>query len=119
MSSAAFVSDADRKLRWMVQRETRCPGDTDNAMRRIAKRHGISYGAIWRLRYRLPDDILLSVYLSICIAYDAEIARQEKAFEHERAIAKAKTGLGAALLRLADTLDGEASGALSDREVRS
>lgn len=113
MSSAAFVSDADKKLRWMVRHETRFPGDTKQALRRLADRYQISYSALYTLRYRQPTDILMSVYLSICSAYAAELARQEKAFEHERAIAKAKTGLGAALLRLADTLDGTRSEAVA------
>ena len=64
--------------------------------------------------YRNPADIYLSVYMSVVNAYDAEVARWEKRFENERAIARAKTGLGAALLRLASAVDGSTDGVVME-----
>ena len=116
MSSLTAIHVAEDKLRWMVNKEMRGPGDGGGALERLIARYRMNGAAIKAVLYRKPPDIYLSVFLSIFTAYDAEVARWEKAFEHERAIARAKTGLGAALLRLADTLDGEGDGAVSERE---
>jgi len=66
-------------LRW----ESRGPGDTENAMRRIARRHGIEYGQLWSLRYRAPKRIWADVLTKIALAYDAERDRQLRALKHE------------------------------------
>lgn len=72
----AFASDM---LRW----ETRGPGDTDNAMRRIARRHGIEYGQLWSLRYRAPKRIWADVLTAIKAAHEAERQRQLRALAHD------------------------------------
>ena len=118
MSSLTAVDAAEDKLRWMIAKEMRGPGDGGSALDRLVSRHNLNGAAIRAVLYRKPADIYLSVYLSICAAHEAEVARWERAFEHERAVARAKTGVGAALLRFADTLDGQESGAVSDGEVR-
>jgi len=66
-------------LRW----ESRGPGDTENAMRRIARRHGIEYGQLWSLRYRAPKRIWADVLTKIALAYDAERDRQLRALKHD------------------------------------
>ncbi|MGE8129041.1 hypothetical protein ACQKQD_18870 [Methylobacterium sp. NPDC080182] len=66
-------------LRW----ETRGPGDTENAMRRLARRHGIEYGQLWSLRYRAPKRIWADVLTKIALAYEAERDRQLRALKHE------------------------------------
>lgn len=66
-------------LRW----EARGPGDTENAMRRIARRHGIEYGQLWSLRYRAPKRIWADVLNKITLAYEAERQRQLRALQHE------------------------------------
>lgn len=66
-------------LRW----EARGPGDTENAMRRIARRHGIEYGQLWSLRYRAPKRIWADVLTKITLAYEAERQRQLRALQHE------------------------------------
>lgn len=72
----AFASEL---LRW----ETRGPGDTDNAMRRIARRHGIEYGQLWSLRYRAPKRIWADVLTAITAAHEAEKQRQLRALSHD------------------------------------
>jgi hypothetical protein len=72
----AFASDL---LRW----EARGPGDTDNAMRRVARRYGIEYGQLWSLRYRAPKRIWADVLTAIREAHEAERQRQLRALAHE------------------------------------
>lgn len=98
-------------LRW----ESRGPGDTDNAMRRIARRHGIEYGQLWSLRYRAPKRIWADVLTKIALAYEAERQRQLRALQHDtelteivaagadlNSVAKAR----AVLRQAADAVDG-------------
>ena len=120
MSSAAAIGAVEDKLRWMVKKEMRGPGDAGSALERLIDRYKMPAAAVRAVLYRKPADIYLSVFLSISEAYQAEVDRWEKAFEHERAIARAKTGLGTTLLRLADTLDGTQAPALTgeDHEAR-
>ncbi len=76
IQAKALASDM---LRW----ETRGPGDTDNAMRRLARRHGIEYGQLWSLRYRAPKRIWADVLTKISQAYEAERGRQLQALKHD------------------------------------
>ena len=101
------VLNAKHWLDAMVKRETRGAGDTVNAIRRLSNRHGIPYGLLWSIRYRPPKDLFVGMYQRIEAAYDAETRRAVTALEHERAIYEARTPLGAALSRAADTLAGE------------
>jgi hypothetical protein len=107
MSSAAFVDEAAEKARVLVSRETRSPGDTDNAMRRIERKFGVPYATLWALRYRRPKDILVSAYASVIHAYQAQCDEQMRRLEHERAITKAKGGLASYLVKASDALGGE------------
>lgn len=43
--------------RAMVARESRGPGDTENAMRRLESKYGIDFWTQWGLRYRPPVEI--------------------------------------------------------------
>ena len=114
MSAVSFVDDAREKSRWLVNRESRGPGDTRGAMERIGRRYGIPYSVLWSLRYRHPNDILVSAYFAIVQAHEAECDRQARLIQHERASTTAKTWAGRALLRAASALDGSRSEALSD-----
>ena len=104
---ADAVSDASSWAKWMVQRELRGPGDLDNAMRRVAERHGIPFATLWGLRYRPPKDVFVGVYLKLQAAYVSECLRQERLLRHERENTKAKGVLGEALIRAADAVAGE------------
>jgi hypothetical protein len=55
--SDALVSDAQGWAKWLILQESRGPGDTENAMRRVAARYGVDFRALWALRYRPPKRI--------------------------------------------------------------
>ena len=90
----------------LVTRESRGPGDLDNAMRRIEQRYGVDYWLLWSLRYRKPKDILLGQWNALLGAYHAECERQEKRLQHERETAEAM-GASKALLGAADRVAGK------------
>jgi hypothetical protein len=104
MSPTAFVEEAADKAKWLVQRETRGPGDLDNAMRRLEARYGIPFATFYNLRYRKPKEIFVSAYIAVLAAYEAERERQQRLLEHERTIETAKTGVAGYFSRAADAL---------------
>jgi hypothetical protein len=91
------IADAKTWANELVRRESRGPGDMENAMRRLEARYGISWRTFWTLRYRSPDDVFVGVYLKLKQAYEAECARQERLLRHEREITKAKAKAFAAV----------------------
>lgn len=103
MQAKALASDM---LRW----ETRGPGDTDNAMRRIARRHGIEYGQLWSLRYRAPKRIWADVLTKIALAYEAERNRQIQALKHETEVTEIVAGSTANSVRKARAVLRQAAG---------
>lgn len=86
MSVAAASEMASR----LVQKESRGPGDLDNAMRRIEARYGVPYSVLWSLRYRKPKDILLGVFTKLRCAYWSECERQAAILEHELTLIEAE-----------------------------
>lgn len=104
MSPTVFVDQASEWANHLVRRESRGPGDVENAMRRIEARYGVPYSVLWALRYRRPKDLTVSVYAHLHAVYMAEIDRQQRLLEHERSITEAKTWLGRALVRAAGPL---------------
>lgn len=101
------VEEAQNWVREMVQRETRCSGDTINAIRRLSSRHKIPYSVIWSLKYRPPKDLFCSVYEKLGRAYENEIRRAVSALDHERKLTNAKTKLGQRIVAAASSLDRE------------
>lgn len=101
--SVALIEDCRRMASQMVARETRGHGDTDNAMRRFAARHGVPHSLLWRLRYRPPLDIGAALMSKLVEAYGAECERQRKIIDHEIYV-QSKTGPASALLRSAAAL---------------
>lgn len=91
MSTAEVVQAKDWMTR-LVQLESRGPGDTENAMRRLARRYGIEFGALWSLRYRSPQRIWADVYTALRTAYAAECERQMRALQHDLEITRAAAG---------------------------
>lgn len=90
----------------LVRRESRGPGDVENAMRRLETRYGIPWRFFWRLRYRPPDDVLVGVYIKLKVAYEAELERQQRLLRHELAITMAKAGpLAPAVVAAAAVVD--------------
>ena len=75
----------------LVQRESRGPGDTENAMRRLEARYGVPFSTLWILRYRPPKDIYVGVYERLKAAYLAETEKQIKALQHDAELVRAAT----------------------------
>jgi hypothetical protein len=84
------VTDARAWANELVRRESRGPGDMQNAMRRLANRYGMPWRTFWQLRYDPPRDVVVGVYLQLKAAYEAECQRQERLLVHERQITEAK-----------------------------
>lgn len=63
--------------------ETRGPGDTANAMRRIATRYGVPYSAQWALRYRPPKRVWSDILRALQAAHAAERERQLRKLAHD------------------------------------
>jgi hypothetical protein len=84
------IADARTWANELVRRESRGPGDMENAMRRLEARYGISWRTFWTMKYRPPTDVFVGVYLTLKAAYEAECQRQERRFAHERRITEAK-----------------------------
>lgn len=84
------TSDAVAWANELLRRESRGPGDSENAMRRLEARYGISWRTFWQLRYRPPSDVFVGVYQRLHAAYLAECERQERLLRHEIEIVKAK-----------------------------
>jgi hypothetical protein len=89
-SVTSGLADARSWATELIRRESRGPGDMENAMRRLGNRYGIPWRTFWTLKYRPPADVFVSVYLSLKRAYEAECLRQERLLAHERSIAEAK-----------------------------
>ena len=78
MSDAAYLDQAAAWSKELTRLKSRGPGDTENAMRFIARHYGLDYGFLWSLRYRRDRlrIISISVYEGIRAAYRAECAAQ-------------------------------------------
>ena len=85
MSSVEIAADYASR---MVERESRGPGDTEQAMRRIEAKTGVGYWTLWALRYRRRDlkTIAADQFQRIRTAYLATCERQLSALQHEMAI---------------------------------
>ena len=95
--SDATITNADHLVSeakgWSAQLLARVhygPGDTvEAAMYRAEQKYGVPAYAFWQLRYRKPKDILVSVYMGLKAAYEAECGRQEARLRHELELVKA------------------------------
>lgn len=78
----------------MVARESRGPGDTDEARRRVATRHRIPYSTLFALKWRKPKcpQRIRGIYEQVREAYLNECMRQVVHLEHEIQITKALAG---------------------------
>ena len=70
---------ADDLLRW----ETRGPGDTANAMRRVAQRAALPFSKLWALRYRPPKAVASHVLAALQAAHAREVERQLRKLAHD------------------------------------
>jgi hypothetical protein len=90
----------------LIRAEARGACDFGDAMRRVARKIGVSYSTLRGLRYRPPKDVGVSLYLTLHAAYRAECDRQARKLENEIAIAAAKVGSSSSLVRAAAALAG-------------
>jgi len=63
------VEAATDYVRTMVQRESRGPGDIDNAMQRLEARYGLPFWTLWHLRKGKAKSLDVSLYARIRGAY--------------------------------------------------
>ena len=80
----AYVEDAQRWADFLIKSEFKGPGDTlDAAMARCERKYRVSRSVLWSLRYRRPKDMLVSVYMSLRSAYEAELSKLDRKLEAE------------------------------------
>jgi hypothetical protein len=109
MSDAAYLDQAADWSKHLTRMKARGPGDTENAMRSVAREYNIDYGFLWSLRYRRERlrIISVSVYEAIRAAYRAECERQMRKLEHEIRITEEIAGADSAAMGAAKALVGE------------
>lgn len=85
------VEAATEYVRTMVQRESRGPGDLDNAMSRIEAKYGLPFWTLWHLRRGKAKTVEASMLARIRAAYLDMCQRQASNLLHEIKI-EAATG---------------------------
>lgn len=102
---ADFVAEAAEWAARLTNEAERKTGKTDTALETVARQTGVNQSTLWRLRYRKPKDLAVSVYMKLKTAFEAAEQRQIERLQHEAEIARS---LGEAnssvLLRAADYL---------------
>lgn len=77
------VEAATDHVRTMVQRESRGPGDIENAMRRIEAKYGLPFWTLWHLRKGKAKTVEASLLARIRGAYLDMCQRQASNLLHE------------------------------------
>ncbi|WP_407529404.1 hypothetical protein [Methylobacterium oryzisoli] len=95
--AAAWVSD-------MIRLESRGPGDTNNAMRRIARRYQIPFPALFSLRYRSPRRVWADIYAAVRAARDEELQKHIGRLQHDLEITRAIAGPNDSAVRAVEAL---------------
>jgi hypothetical protein len=80
------VEAATDYVRTMVQRESRGPGDLDNAMQRLEQRYGLPFWTLWHLRKGKAKTVETSLYARIRGAYLDMCQKQVGSLLHEIAM---------------------------------
>lgn len=108
MSDAAYLDQAAMWSKDLTRMKARGPGDTENAMRNVAREYNIDYGFLWSLRYRRDRlrIISVSVYETIRAAYRAECERQMRKLENEIARTEQVAGADSNSVRAAKAIAG-------------
>lgn len=100
---ADLVAEAAGWAARLTDEAERKTGKTDTALETVARQTGVNQSTLWRLRYRKPKDLAVSVYMKLKTAFEAAEQRQTERLNHEATIARS---LGVAtsdvLLRTAD-----------------
>lgn len=108
MSDAAYLDQAAIWSKDLTRMKARGPGDTENAMRNVAREYNIDYGFLWSLRYRRERlrIISVSVYETIRAAYRAECERQMRKLGNEIKRTEEIAGADSNSVRAAKTVAG-------------
>lgn len=77
------VEAATEYVRTMVQRESRGPGDLDNAMTRLEAKYGLPFWTLWHLRKGKAKTVEASLLARIRAAYLDMCQRQASNLLHE------------------------------------
>ena len=110
MNPSAYVQDASEWAGSLVRFE-RDRGHPD-PVASVARHTSVPKGAVWSLIYRPPKKVAVDVYLALGALYASECAAQSARYSQERDQTQAKTRLGRALMRTANRLSGQDSGAV-------
>ena len=86
------VARAGVLVREMVRKEQTGPGDTDNALRRLARHYGIGFWTLSHLRKGNAKTCDTTLYERVRTAYLDLCVRQIEALQHEIAIEEAGRG---------------------------
>lgn len=106
--NVAYVNDAKAMSEWLLRREYRGLGDTQEAAAGRAQiKWGAPAAALLRLRHRDITDMKLSTWASILEAFQRAGGRIDALYEKERG---RHAESNSALVRLADFVAGERSG---------
>lgn len=103
---SAVVAHARCLLDDLIAAEMR-PGGTVEALHTIADREGLSFSALWALRYRPPKDVYGSILIKLAAAHEAMCDRQLARYRAARAATDTTNPLAAALSRIAAAVAGE------------
>jgi len=77
----------------LLEREYRGPGDnTEDAMRRIEAKTGVSYWSLWSLRYKRPKTVRADIFQQLQQAYLALCEKDFASLKHELAVEQAISG---------------------------
>ena len=112
MSDTAYLDQAAMWSKDLTRMKSRGPGDTENAMRSVAREYNLDYGFLWSLRYRRDRlrIISVSVYETIRAAYRAECERQLRKLENEIARTEEIAGADSNSVRAAKAVVGPSLG---------
>lgn len=96
---------ATEYVRKMVERETAGNGDVENAVRRLARKHGLSFWQIMHLRAGRAKSITVDAFVAIRGAYLEYCEDQIKQLRHEVEEVRGKDDRFEDLLGEIDALD--------------
>lgn len=80
---AMSTAIATEYVKRMVERETSGNGDVENAIRRLARRHGLSFWQLMHLRAGRAKSITIDAFMSIRMAYLDYCEEQIKELQRE------------------------------------
>lgn len=94
---ADYVAEAAEWAARLTNEAERKTGKTDTALETVARQTGVNQSTLWRLRYRKPKDLAVSVYMKLKAAFEAAEKRQ---YERDKHVATIAGSLGTATSRV-------------------